>query len=148
MAGRAAHCAVERNSRIEVELAAQLIFAFRDRVRRGHVDFGREGLQSDRHFDGKRLVLDELRLGWRPQMPNGVGPRLASPPFTSSLTVSASCLVSIGRAGELTFVPPFCSACVSARRPCHPATPAVFGSRHSAARPRSALHRHSGTLQR
>ncbi len=67
MAGRAAHRAVERDARIEIKLAAQLILPLGDRVAAGNVDLGCQRLKPGGNCDGQRLVLDQLGLGGLPE---------------------------------------------------------------------------------
>ena len=68
MARSTAHRGVERNARIEVELAAQLVLPFRDRVPRRYVDFGRERLQTGRNGDGQRFVVNQFGPGGSPEV--------------------------------------------------------------------------------
>ena len=119
MASRTAHRGVERNPRIEIELAAQLILSLGDRIGRRNVDLGRERLagRAGTLTDSGSSLINSGFDGSPEVGKRASGPSLDSPPFTSSLTVSVNCLVSIGRAGAVTAGSPFCVCASRAGRP-------------------------------
>ena len=94
MAGGATDRAVEGDPRVEIELASQLVLPLGQGVRRRDIHLGGQRIQPGGDRDGQRFVLDQLRLGRQPEIFGGVGPSVDSPPWTSSLTTSVSCLVS------------------------------------------------------